>query len=367
MVSKCLKCKIDNCHKHCVLNNNVREIIELYLKNELDFALDELLKTNPIPYITGSLCRAYCMQNCNNNKKQLNVNFQEVEYELGKRELLRTYNIKENGKKVYVVGSGPASLAAAILFRKDGYSVTIYEKLDNIGGLIYSALPSFKLNQEYQYLIRNYLNNLGIIVNCNYDVSREMIYKLSLDGLVIVGCGLEKAKTLNYTKEAEYAIDVLKKLKKDMSKINEYEDIYIYGLGNVAVDLAVLFKTNNKNIELIYHKPRELARIEKKEYDELMSHNIKINFDTRVFDFENDYIIIERNKEYSKLKSNNLIVAIGQRPADEFNNLDIVDGYSKELNAYFIGDIVESNKNVTYAISSSVSLYERIKNEKEKI
>ena len=41
-----------------------------------------------------------------------------------------------------------------------------------------------------------------------------------------------------------------------MSKINEYEDIYIYGLGNVAVDLAVLFKTNNKNIELIYHKPR---------------------------------------------------------------------------------------------------------------
>ena len=98
-----------------------------------------------------------------------------------------------------------------------------------------------------------------------------------------------------------------------------------------------------------------------------MSHNIKINFDTRVFDFENDYIIIEKNKEYSKLKSNNLIVAIGQCPADEFSNLDIVDGYSKELNAYFIGDIVENNKNVTYAISSSVSIYERIKNEKEEI
>ncbi len=362
-INKCLNCIKNKCQDACIIKNNVKEIIRLYKNNKEDEALDLLLKTNPIPLFTGALCRGYCMQKCNYNGKEMNVDFPTLELYLGLKELDRTYEIKENNKKIAIIGAGVSGLSLAVILRKKGYFIDVYDKNNFIGGIIYQTVPDYKFKNEYLDKLYIYLKNLGI----NFFFNKKINTKDELDEIktrydhVISAIGLSSPRRKKYEVEGyEYALQVLKKIKKDPERISEYHNVYIYGLGNVAVDLAILLKKGNINVKIVYHKPKELARIEPKEYDMLINYQIPIIFDTRIDEYLGQGKIgLESNGELTYVEGE-LIIAIGQVVSTNYQKI------MKEMQEgeyLFIGDVVTEVKNVTYAILSAVGMAEKIIND----
>ena len=151
--SRCMDCGIPFCHGACPLGNVIPEFNDHLYKNYPERALRSLHATNNFPEFTGRVCPAPCEASCTLNLEEHAVTIKDIErgiidraWEAGevnpKPALVRT------GRKVAVVGSGPAGLAAAQELARKGHDVTLFEKADRIGGLLRYGIPDFKLEKH---------------------------------------------------------------------------------------------------------------------------------------------------------------------------------------------------------------------------
>jgi glutamate synthase (NADPH/NADH) small chain len=150
--SRCMECGVSFCHWACPLSNAIPEWQDLLYKGKWFEAYNMLIKTNNFPELTGRVCPALCEKSCVLNLENQPLTIRENEAAIAEHAFLEGY-VKPNplqkrtGKKVAVVGSGPAGLAAADLLNQKGHTVTIYEKDEYIGGLLRLGIPDFKLNK----------------------------------------------------------------------------------------------------------------------------------------------------------------------------------------------------------------------------
>ncbi len=151
--SRCMDCGIPFCHWGCPVDNLIPEWNELLYKGDWKGASDRLHSTNNFPEFTGRICPAPCEHSCVLNIEQEPVTIRENEAAIVERAFTEGY-IKpappkeRTGKKVAVIGSGPAGMAAADQLNKAGHSVTLFEKDEKIGGLLRFGIPDFKLNKR---------------------------------------------------------------------------------------------------------------------------------------------------------------------------------------------------------------------------
>jgi glutamate synthase (NADPH) small chain len=150
--SRCMDCGIPYCHNGCPLGNLIPEWNDRVYKGRWQDALDMLLKTNNFPEFTGTICPAPCEESCTLNIWKTPVTIKLIELNIidhaFKTGLIKPTPPKmRTGKKIAVVGSGPAGLAAADQLNKAGHSVTVYERADRIGGLLTYGIPNFKLEK----------------------------------------------------------------------------------------------------------------------------------------------------------------------------------------------------------------------------
>ena len=151
--ARCMDCGIPFCHNGCPLGNIIPEWNDLVYKDRWRDALDMLYKTNNFPEFTGRVCPAPCEEAC-----VLNINAKPVTIKLIEQSIIDTAFAEgyikpeppatRTGKKVAVVGSGPAGLAAAAQLNKAGHLVTVYERADRVGGLLMYGIPNFKLEKH---------------------------------------------------------------------------------------------------------------------------------------------------------------------------------------------------------------------------
>jgi glutamate synthase (NADPH/NADH) small chain len=150
--SRCMDCGVPFCHSGCPLGNIIPEFNDAVYREEWDEAYQILSSTNNFPEFTGRICPAPCEAACVLGINQPPVAIEHIEksiieyaYEHG----LVKPNIpqKQTGKKVAVIGSGPAGLSAAAQLNKAGHSVTVYERKDRIGGLLRYGIPDFKMEK----------------------------------------------------------------------------------------------------------------------------------------------------------------------------------------------------------------------------
>lgn len=150
--SRCMDCGVPFCHWACPLGNRPPEFQDAIYKGEWKMAYEILTATNDFPEFTGRICPALCEKSCV-LKLSMNapVTIREDECSVieaaFREEYVQPRKFERNGKKVAVIGSGPAGLAAANQLNHRGYEVTVYEKDEYPGGLLRFGIPNFKLQK----------------------------------------------------------------------------------------------------------------------------------------------------------------------------------------------------------------------------
>lgn len=151
--SRCMECGVPFCHWSCPLGNKQPEWQDRLFKNDIKGAYTLLTATDDFPEFTGRVCPALCEKGCVLNKIHEPVTIRENEAAIVERAFLEGY-VKpyvpkhRTGKRVAVIGSGPAGLACANQLNRRGHSITVFEKNEAIGGLLRFGIPDFKLNKS---------------------------------------------------------------------------------------------------------------------------------------------------------------------------------------------------------------------------
>lgn len=187
--ARCMDCGIPFCHtgtlisgmaSGCPINNLIPEWNDLIYRGLWKEALDRLHKTNNFPEFTGRVCPAPCEGSCVLGIHNPPVTIKNIEYSIvdkGWNEGWITPEPpeKRTGKKIAIVGSGPAGLCAAAQLNKAGHWVTVYERADRPGGLLMYGIPNMKLDKEKVVMRRlNVLETEGVKFVCNTEIGKDL-------------------------------------------------------------------------------------------------------------------------------------------------------------------------------------------------
>ena len=177
--SRCMDCGVPFCHWACPLGNRPPEFQDALYKGKWKEAYEILTLTNDFPEFTGRICPALCEKSCVLNLTiDAPVTIREDEGAIAEAAFREGYVVpvvpERNGKKVAVIGSGPAGLAAANQLNRKGYEVTVFEKLEYPGGLLRFGIPNFKLNKAIIDRRVDVMKAEGIkfVVNADIDVTK---------------------------------------------------------------------------------------------------------------------------------------------------------------------------------------------------
>ncbi len=174
--SRCMDCGVPFCHWACPLGNRPPEFQDAIYKGNWEEAYQILTRTNDFPEFTGRICPALCEMSCVLKlSMDAPVTIREDEAAVIESAFREGYvqpkQYKRNGKKVAVIGSGPAGLAAANQLNKRGYEVTVFEKLEYIGGLLRFGIPNFKLHKPIIDRRVKLMEEEGITFKVNQDIN----------------------------------------------------------------------------------------------------------------------------------------------------------------------------------------------------
>ena len=152
--SRCMDCGIPFCHQGCPLGNHIPDWNDLVYRGQWRSAIDRLHATNNFPEFTGRLCPAPCEASCVLGIADQPVTIKQLELAIVEHAFAEGWITPRppsarSGRRVAVVGSGPAGLAAADQLNRDGHFVTVFERSDRIGGLLRYGIPEFKLEKRF--------------------------------------------------------------------------------------------------------------------------------------------------------------------------------------------------------------------------
>lgn len=151
--ARCMDCGVPFCHTGCPVNNLIPDWNDLVYRGRWKEAIRQLHSTNNFPEFTGRICPAPCEASCVLAINEPAVTIKQIEKNIVDRAFQEGWIVAEppkhrTGKKIAIVGSGPAGLAAAQQLNRAGHSVTVYEKADRIGGLLRYGIPEFKMEKH---------------------------------------------------------------------------------------------------------------------------------------------------------------------------------------------------------------------------
>jgi len=244
--ARCMDCGIPFCHTGCPLGNIIPEFNDAVYNEDWEMAIDILQSTNNFPEFTGRICPAPCEASC-----VLGINKPPVAIELIEKTIIeKAYNlglVKPNkpeyrsGKKVAVVGSGPAGLAAASQLNKAGHTVIVFERADRIGGLLRYGIPDFKLEKQIIDRRLEIMQAEGITFKTSVNVGVDLpFYTLinEVDAVVLCG-GSTKPRDLKIKGRelngVHYAMNFLTQQNKRVAGDTISEDISISAKGKHVI------------------------------------------------------------------------------------------------------------------------------------
>lgn len=177
--ARCMDCGIPFCHNGCPLGNLIPEWNDLVYRDHWREAIDRLHATNNFPEFTGKLCPAPCEPSCVLGIWEDSVTIKQIEMSIIDHAFQEGWVTPQppevrTGKRVAVIGSGPAGLAAAQQLNRAGHSVTVFEKSDRIGGLMRYGIPEFKMDKALLDRRLSILEQEGIEFVTNADVGKAM-------------------------------------------------------------------------------------------------------------------------------------------------------------------------------------------------
>ncbi len=242
----CLGCKNPRCQQGCPIHTNIPEVIRLLKDNKLNEAGRMLFENNPLTTVCSLICNHenQCEGHCVRGIKGDPVHFSVIENYISSTYASQMTQgpAEPNGKRVAIIGSGPAGLTIAVILARYGYDVTIFESHDKIGGVLRYGIPEFRLPKsvldDFEY---RHLRLKDIKVRPNTDVGKALkIDDLFRDGYkaIFIGTGVWRPNTLGIKGESlghvHFAINYLQ--NPDVYHLGSR--VVLIGAGNAAMDVA---------------------------------------------------------------------------------------------------------------------------------
>jgi len=203
--ARCMDCGIPFCHSFgCPLYNLIPDFNDLVYKGHWEKALEVLHSTNNFPEVTGRICPAPCEASCTLSINEPAVTIRQIEHQIierGWREgwITPQISLQKTNKKIAVIGSGPAGLAAAQQLARQGHEVVLYEKDSRIGGLLRYGIPDFKLEKNIIDRRMEQMAAEGVIFEPNVYVGKDVsaaYLKKKFDAILITA-GAGTPRNLN--------------------------------------------------------------------------------------------------------------------------------------------------------------------------
>ncbi len=300
--SRCIQCPVNfaPCIKGCPVNVNIPGFIKKILEEDIKGALDIIHQTNSLPGITGRVCpqEEQCEMNCVMGKLGDKINIGKLErfvadYAREHGIMPETEMAPKNGKKVAIVGSGPAGLTAAADLIKMGYDVTVFEALHEPGGVLIYGIPEFRLPKEIVKYEVKYLKMLGAKIETNVVIGKtKSLYDLIEEyDAVFLGTGAGTPKFLNLpgvnckgiysANEFLTRINLMKayKFPEYDTPIKVGKRLAVIGAGNVAMDAArSALRVGFEEVYILYRRTREYMTAREEEIQHAEEEGVKFMF-----------------------------------------------------------------------------------------
>ena len=185
--ARCMDCGIPFCHNGCPVNNMIPDWNELVRRDRWQAALEALHSTNNFPEFTGRICPAPCEASCTLNIDDNPVTIKSIECAIVDRGweegwILPSAPSRKTGKRVAVVGSGPAGMACAQQLARAGHAVTLFEKADRVGGLLRYGIPDFKMDKRLIDRRVRQMEAEGVEFRTGVEVGATLSIKSLLEG-----------------------------------------------------------------------------------------------------------------------------------------------------------------------------------------
>jgi len=377
LAKTCLGCKKPSCRTGCPVGTPIPEMIRLFLAGEIKQAGKMLFENNPLSVICSMVCphEKHCEGHCILNKKGTAVSVGSIENYISDLYMndLQFEKPVSNGKKVAIIGSGPAGIALAVILGAKGYDITMYDAHDKIGGVLRYGIPDFRLNKEILDTIETKLRQLNVTIRPNITIGKNItVSDLFRDDFkaVFIGTGVWAPKKLGIKGESlghvHFAIDYL----KNPAVYQLGHRVVVLGAGNVAMDVArtavrhgareviIMYRKGMEDIPASHHEV-ECAKIDGVKF-ELYKQPVEINEQGII------YSSTDGSAEEGLMEADSILIAISQSPKDNIvqtakqievdgKGLVVTDesGRTTMGGVFASGDVVTGARTVVEAVAFS--------------
>lgn len=290
----CLNCPIKPCsNKGCPLGNDIPGFINAVKEEDYKKAYEILSETTVLQAICGRICphTKQCEGSCVRGIKSNPVSIGELETFVGDMAIkenysLATSNVKNKEKKVAIVGGGPAGLTASAFLLKKGYSVTLYEKYNYLGGLLVHGIPEFRLPKQIVKQTIQKIIDLGLEVKYNQELGRNLeLQQLEKDyDAIFLAFGANITTKMGVEGENLQGVYGGNQLLENQNHPDyTNKKVAIIGGGNVAMDCARTIKRlGSQEVKVIYRRAEEQMPAETKEIEEAKQEGIEFLFQNNI-------------------------------------------------------------------------------------
>lgn len=339
--SKMVSAYIDRlppCNNACPAGEDIQKWLGLTKQEKFFEAWQTIMQNNPFPAIHGRICYHYCETKCNRIQYDETVGIHCIERFLGDMAIAEDWNIPSpsvvTAKKVLIVGAGMAGLSAAYHLRLIGHEVTVYEELDQAGGMPLVGIPAYRLPREILAGEIKRILNIGVKIEYNHKVKDVIAEKErgNFDA-VFLAIGAHLGKNIVCPVENPCAIFDAVDYLRDVA-FNKAPKLgsclVIYGGGNTAIDVARTAKRLGvSDISIVYHRTREKMSAFQQEIEEASDEGVKFIFLRTMVGINKNSIslsINELDKEgrakpsggFENLEADTVIFALSQVPDSDF-------------------------------------------------
>lgn len=376
--------RLPPCNAKCPAGEKCRDWLFLAQSGDYEGAWKEIVEDNPFPAVMGRVCYHTCQTACNRGDLDEPVGINAVERFLGDHALRLGWKLPQpaeaNGKRILVVGAGPAGLSAAYHLRRMGYAVHVVESAETAGGMMRYGIPKYRLPREVLDAEIARIEALGVEFEFGREVS-DLAAEMKAGGYAaaFIGAGASLAhRAYIPAGDAAHIMDAVSLLRSVESSSPGEEPllgrrVVVYGGGNTAIDVARTAKRLGSEPIVVYRRTRERAPAHAFEIEEALEEGVSMKWLSTISEAERGTIRIEKMKldesgypqptgEYETIEADSLVLALGQETNLSF--LSALPDLKVEKGSVVVdermmtsvpgifagGDVVPGDRNVTVAI-----------------
>ncbi|MCW9023307.1 MAG: FAD-dependent oxidoreductase [Gammaproteobacteria bacterium] len=329
--ARCIDCGIPGCSNACPLSNRIPEWLEAVANGQIEQAASISHTTSNMPEVCGRLCPQHrlCEGECTKEKEGKGaVTIGAIERYITDEAFRRGWQpdqpcVQPNGKKVAIVGAGPAGLACAEQLNRSGFKVTVIDREGVVGGLLATGVPNFKLDKTILQHRQQLLQQAGIEFKLNVDVDEtELRGLLENNDALFLGMGAQTSRQMQLPGQqlegVSDALDYLATVNKSTNDNMADKSVVVIGGGDSAMDCArSAIRQQARSVTVIYRGKESTMRASPKEQQYAREEGVEFIFDYIAEEIIGEAVVSGvnlRNSEGSTktIDCDNIIFAIGQ-------------------------------------------------------